>query len=488
LRQEGTSRGRRNREIFNMLGHAGPFASEGNRDAANALFDCVKAGRSIALVGAGISISAGYSSWNELLMQMEAAVARTSPFYRQALQSLRNSNDPLWRAQELRRQLGDDRYFGLLREIFRPKAVYPSPLMVDGLVNLPFRQYLTTNFDSLLEEAILRRDKRPATTIDCTNESDVSEFLFRLQDFAFAKCVVHLHGRYNDPVNIVLTDRDYTARYQTSTNASQKLISIFATQGVVFVGFSLTDPALSHLLRQTKLALGTGSIRHFAILGLPTWNDTDESVERYRLSSLYGIEPVFYPVESNHGALQFLIDFLNKPTKDGGWVPPDDDGGSAPGPGLAPGVAVVEGITPGVAGPGSSEDDPQRGRWGRMATGNDLEAVATVSEMSGKSTLPSNVPELGSNAGWEFFEVNIEVRPDASAGRKLRGRVRFHLHPTFVPATKDVRARDNKAILRLHAWGAFTVGIEVFDEPYTKLELNLAERSRVTAPERFFKT
>ncbi len=457
-----------------MSPRSNPFASVGNRHAADALFDAIKTARCSALIGAGLSIAAGYPSWDELLRTFDDAVRRSGGYYDSAIAWLSESQDPLWRAQELRRQMGEDRYFALLRETFRPKRTLNGTPMVDRVVGLPFKHYLTTNFDCLLEEALLRKTQLMPTVVDWSNDSDVSEFLFRLQDPQYDSCVVHLHGRYNDPANIILTDRDYTNRYQVTNSIAQKLISIFATQTVVFVGFSLNDPALNHILRQTKLALGAGSIRHFAILGLTTWNDTSESMARYRFVSLYGIEPVFYPVEGDHEQLGNILQFLNGPDKVGGWVPsggPDDVGPPAPGAAMIPP-------------PVSPSSDPQKGRWGGKDMDNGLQLTATVTgDRKATEEIKSISPSPTESPTW--FDLRIEVKPVTGLNRTLRGRVRFHLHPTFVPDVQDVQSRDNRAVLKLRAWGAFTVGIEVFDEPYTRLELDLADPAKVTSPPDF---
>jgi hypothetical protein len=68
--------------------------------------------------------------------------------------------------------------------------------------------------------------------------------------------------------------------------------------------------------------------------------------------------------------------------------------------------------------------------------------------------------------------VQLKVT-STNAGAVLTGTVRFHLHPTFVPSKRDVVAVNNEAVLNLIAYGAFTVGAELFD-PKIVLELDLA--------------
>jgi len=116
---------------------------------------------------------------------------------------------------------------------------------------------------------------------------------------------------------------------------------------------------------------------------------------------------------------------------------------------------------------------------------NDLQVTAIAAPDSSQTRDHSLNSPTWSESSW--YHVRIEVVPITNSTRQLRGRVRFHLHPTFVPNVQDVQSRDNKTILKLRAWGAFTVGIEVFDEPYTQLELDLADSPKVTAPVEFRK-
>lgn len=106
-------------------------------------------------------------------------------------------------------------------------------------------------------------------------------------------------------------------------------------------------------------------------------------------------------------------------------------------------------------------DDPQRGRWGGL------------SERNGRR-LSANV--LASNNGW--FQILFEVA--SIDGNPLEGDVEFHLHPSFHPSVMHIPTSIDGAHFKLHAWGAFTVGVSA-DAGRTLLELNLAELSDAPA-------
>jgi hypothetical protein len=110
-------------------------------------------------------------------------------------------------------------------------------------------------------------------------------------------------------------------------------------------------------------------------------------------------------------------------------------------------------------------DDPQKGQWGGEAerNGRILEAEVT----------PTDEPE--------WFEVRLDVRSTDPA-KPLTGRVRFHLHDSYRVSKVTVKPKNGVASIERYAYGAFTVGAEVENEPDTFLELDLVD---VEAPAKF---
>jgi cellulose biosynthesis protein BcsQ len=99
-------------------------------------------------------------------------------------------------------------------------------------------------------------------------------------------------------------------------------------------------------------------------------------------------------------------------------------------------------------------DDPQRGRWGQQSSTVNRALTAEVDALSD-----------------DWFGITLTVEQTGSP--PLEGEVEFHLHPTFRPKVRRVRASDGRATLNLSAWGAFTVGVSA-DGGRTMLELDLA--------------
>lgn len=102
-------------------------------------------------------------------------------------------------------------------------------------------------------------------------------------------------------------------------------------------------------------------------------------------------------------------------------------------------------------------DDPEKSRWGGKSLNNDKRITATVLPIEKNSHL---------------FKVTLIVASINSA-KPLKGKVTFHLHPTFINSVRTIEAENGVAQFHLIAYGAFTVGVQIEDG--TKLELDLAE-------------
>ncbi len=99
-------------------------------------------------------------------------------------------------------------------------------------------------------------------------------------------------------------------------------------------------------------------------------------------------------------------------------------------------------------------EDPQKGQWGGLAERNGRRLSASVRAVAE-----------------DWFAIQLRV--ESTGDRGLYGPVVFHLHPTFSESVVKVEAVSGVASLRLEAYGAFTVGVEV-DAGLTALELDLS--------------
>jgi len=109
--------------------------------------------------------------------------------------------------------------------------------------------------------------------------------------------------------------------------------------------------------------------------------------------------------------------------------------------------------------------DPHKGQWGGQSSRNGWAVTAEVTAI-----------------GQDWFQTQLVVAAEPTAGKALSGFVMFHLHDSFAKPVRRVKAVRGKALLEFAAYGAFTVGV-LIESDDTMLEIDLAEVE--SAPEEF---
>lgn len=429
-----------------------------NDSAYAQLVEAIRRGP-LALVGTGLSMACNYPSWSTLLEELQAEADVINPRSPKSTAIVSSMNDKLWEAQEYRDRIGPGRYRTYLSDRFKPNG-HPLSESIKKLVQLPFKSFITTNYDALLSQAIVSLSGAAAKSIVWNNQFAIREFFHELNDPSVPhRTVLHLHGRYDDPDSIILTEFDYVSQYAANDTSTRRLFALFSTQCLVFMGFSLSDPDLMLLLRQVQATLGHGRPRHFAIL--PLKDPNHELQSRRYLEQKYGIIPCFYVVIhrnnadgtswDDHSALDILLGRLFADLGLGVATP-------------TPAAPMLAAPMP-VAKSPAKMADPHKGDFGGRSEANDRRLGASV------STAPDRV-------GW--FSITLTVE-STDTTKPLAGSVTFLIHPSFRKPQRNVTvAPDGKATLRLLSYGAFTVGA-MADGGVTRLELDLSELPSVPA-------
>jgi tetratricopeptide (TPR) repeat protein len=264
----------------------------------------------LALVGAGSSVRAGYPTWGQLIDSLKVRVLATHPDKSDHVEDLISGCDFLVLAAELRVLLGTLEYNTFMTEMFSPRQPSFQQFHKD-LLRLPFRHILTTNYDPILELAHAAAFDTPAVAINASNAPDLGNFIQQsgISRGYGRRFHVHLHGRYDAPNSILLTEDDYQQRYLRSESVRSLLIAVLATQRVLSIGFSLADLDLMHLFRSVGAYLASPEPRHFAFLTLDIARQRP-SAERQSLHRKYRIEPIFYEWSTDHRYLEILVNQL----------------------------------------------------------------------------------------------------------------------------------------------------------------------------------
>jgi hypothetical protein len=225
--------------------------------------------------------------------------------------------EEIWQHFESNQKVDD--FKSILGREYGPRTGPNCSPTHDSLVKLPFKAFVTTNYDDCLTCALgdwrtgqgLKHLPGIATDIKLNGDARhmLSAFL-RSLSAPFnqnERHVVHLHGRHDDPSSMILTFSQYYRAYGFETRDGQRTNelprttihrqlawALLATRKLVFFGCSMDDPYITEMLRIVSTDLWEAwQPIHFVVLPLDQESVASASadVEAFRQ---YGLEVVFY--------------------------------------------------------------------------------------------------------------------------------------------------------------------------------------------------
>lgn len=237
--------------------------------------------RAVAVVGAGASAASGLPLWDDLLEQCLTFAKQTGRPVQQAEARLRQY-DHLLAAELLERTLGIDNLHTFFTEVLRSRGVRHPSTIHRAIARLPFRVAITTNFDHLLEEAY-EPHERPLTW----KQSD--DVFKNIREGTFF--VLKSHGDLSERASLVLTRSHFRDHIHRSDRYLEGMRSLLINCTVLFVGHSLRDLDLLHMMDELRLRFGLCFGPHYAIL---CEAEVDSSVESH-LQESYNIKVLTFP-------------------------------------------------------------------------------------------------------------------------------------------------------------------------------------------------
>ena len=255
------------------------------------LIKLIRSGEAVLIVGAGSSKRVGYLDWYELLEKLENLACECGGRFKR--NKKKREDKPLEYAEDIKshiiKQKANDLavYYALLERLFEPREFSADKLQFHKtLVTLPFKGILTTNYDVVLEEALKDSERSSGYEKSFIVNKDAAGQVHRFflaMNAANELAIAHLHGKYDDPTNIILSSKDYERAYDglaisketsrlihhltsllvppllessffnshsenqvqrsTEWTLHRKLLwAVLATCRVVFIGFSMEDP------------------------------------------------------------------------------------------------------------------------------------------------------------------------------------------------------------------------------------------------------
>ncbi len=254
-----------------------------------------------AFIGAGSSKKLKYPLWNELIEILEREISEKNPAEYLDIYKSHNLNkyvDNYWYAEVLRNFFDEDEFKNIIFNIYKPKENNFKPFH-QKLIQVPFRHYLTTNYDIVLESASISLSKslEPFCWLDIVKLRNFFQFINDPTQQG-NRCIFHIHGVYGKPESIILTEKDYINFYSREDLAQKILWSIISSFSMCFIGFSMSDLDLLSIFRKTRWDFGRGSPRHFAIINEN--NLEARRIKRIYLRDKYGIDPIFFSKQDDN--------------------------------------------------------------------------------------------------------------------------------------------------------------------------------------------
>lgn len=211
-------------------------------------------------IGAGVSMGAGYPSWTGLLREIgdELGVRSTDVHDLSALAQ--------WSIQE---SGGATRVRSVIKE--QIGVEYPVPSVLETVARLPTRHIWTTNYDRLIERAF-SSIRRPLDVV-----SSASDLALRITPGASR--LYKMHGSVDRLDDVVISTDDYEL-FRRRRGAFLPLLQAHLTSmSILFIGLSLTDPNIRHVLSLIRESFTDAPPEHFAIVRPPQKEDYDTETE-----------------------------------------------------------------------------------------------------------------------------------------------------------------------------------------------------------------
>jgi hypothetical protein len=219
------------------------------------LADALVEGRLVLFVGAGMSMPQ-LPGWAALLRKMlDKGLADCAPeVKRQEKKIAKLIADPtklLAAADLLRTAMGARDFCSFLAAEFTGKPFDERHRIA---ARLPFAGILTTNFDTLLEQA------KPGVRV--LNQTQIPELLRTQRERE--SCIVHVHGEVDDSRTVILAARDYK-ELKKDKQFSGYIQTLSKTHTFLFVGYGLADEDLLLFLNEAFASAGGHAGPHYAL-------------------------------------------------------------------------------------------------------------------------------------------------------------------------------------------------------------------------------
>jgi len=208
----------------------------------------IKEQNAAVFAGAGLSVSAGFVNWTELLREIAEDVGLCAD----------KEHDLVSLAQYHLNERGlnrDGLNRAIIEHFLQENEVTENHKI---LSRLPIASFWTTNYDGLIEKALKEAGKIP----------DIKHTKAHLpRTVPNRDAVVYkMHGDAESPNDAVIAKDDYETYMQKRGPFVTALSGELVSKTFLFLGFSFSDPNLEHILGRIRSELGNCQRTHYCII------------------------------------------------------------------------------------------------------------------------------------------------------------------------------------------------------------------------------
>lgn len=205
--------------------------------------------------GAGLSSSAGYVDWRELLR----------PLANELNLDIDEEQDLVGVAQFYLNENGRSR---ISQQLMDEIATAKQPTENHHILSrLPIKNYWTTNYDKLIEKSLEHVNK----VVDIKYTNNHLAITKKKRDAILYK----MHGDCDHPDSAVLTKDDYERYHLKMKPYITALSGDLVSKTFLFLGFSFTDPNLDYIMSRVKAYFEEHQRQHYCIFKECSEDDFD---------------------------------------------------------------------------------------------------------------------------------------------------------------------------------------------------------------------
>ena len=254
------------------------------KDLVKRYLEALESYNACIFVGAGLSVAAGFVDWKGLLKEScddlnlditkETDLITVAQYY----VNLNAGN----------RHRLNQKIIGHFNNETRPTLNH------ELIARFPIQVYWTTNYDKLLETALINAKRTP----------DIKYTLDHLPNNKPGRdaIVYKMHGDCEHPNDAVLTRDDYERYHFKMKDYLSALRGDLINKTFLFLGFSFTDPNIEYILSRVRVVFAANQRQHYCIMKKESSNGTPDSDYNIVKQNLF-VEDL-----KHYGILTLLVD------------------------------------------------------------------------------------------------------------------------------------------------------------------------------------